>query len=333
MSHAAALELLREAMAATRADELSRARELLHEATRLDPRNETAWSWLAVVAENSLEATTALERVVALNPHNEKARTSLRHHRLQAGIAAVRSKDIATARRLLRVVVAEEPGNEQGWVWLASVCDTPQEAISHLQRALTINPKNTAARKGIEYFQNKIQKNSGPGDSSMTSGVMRVMSPNASGRFSMPERTPHPTPAPGVDVTTPAPARTILVIDASRTNRKLVGLTVALDGFRVIEAGDAAEAGDRVRENGIPDLIIVDDHLPDMDGYEFCSFLRQSPETSRVPVIMWAGKDGLFDKFRGRVAGIDVFLPKPLNPESLLQAVRAYCPAESGVTV
>ena len=59
------LELLREAMAALRAQDKPRTRQLLQEATRLDPKIETAWQWLAGVAETPREDMHALERVLA----------------------------------------------------------------------------------------------------------------------------------------------------------------------------------------------------------------------------------------------------------------------------
>jgi twitching motility two-component system response regulator PilG len=156
----------------------------------------------------------------------------------------------------------------------------------------------------------------------------RTPAGTGSGAFVVTDRGPGAEPA-----VRPAGPRTVLVIDPSRTVRKLVALALAMDGYRVVEAGDATDATDRIRESGVPDLILVDEALPGMDGYEFCNHLRQSPETRRVPVVMWTGRDGLFDKLRGRVAGIDAFLPKPLHPDAVVQAVRSFCPAEPAEAV
>ena len=77
MTKTSPLELLREAMSAVRAQDRPRTRTLLLEATRLDPRNETAWQWLAGVAESPQESMNALEKVLAINPANEKAKAAL----------------------------------------------------------------------------------------------------------------------------------------------------------------------------------------------------------------------------------------------------------------
>ena len=309
MSQLAALDLLREAMTAARANNPGRTRELLIEVTRLDAANETAWQWLAGVAESPLEATAALEQVLLLNPKNEKARTALRPVRLQAAIAAAKGKDILTARRLLRTVVADDPNSEQGWFWLASVCDSPFEALSHLQRVLQLNPGNTAAKKGIDYYNNKLSR---------LSGTVPVAGNTRPGDPAVPLAMP----------ATPPPPRTLLIVDASRTIRKLVAMATAGDGFTVIEAADAEEAVERLHEHGTPDLVLADSAMTGMDGYEFCKVMRQTTAPKRVPFILFTAKDSLFDKLRGKMVGVDGELPKPFDPDDLLIAIRACCPVE-----
>jgi CheY-like chemotaxis protein len=338
MSNPAAVELLRQAMAAVRADDLPRTRQLLQEATQLDPRNETAWAWLAGVAETPLEATHALEKVVALNPQNDKAKAALKQYRLSAGIAAARAKDIPTARRLLRAVVADDPNTEQGWIWLASVTDSPYEAMAHLNRALAINPNNTAAKKGLEYYQNKLAKAASSSSGITTSGVVQAVA-NESGALPTPPRPARPPQSDSSATKLPTraslsgpAAKKVLVIDASRTNRKLIGLTLAGDGYRLVEAADSSEAADRIREEGPPDLVVLDAHVPGMDVYGFCQLVRQSPETQHVGLVLIAGNEGLLDQLRGSASGVDVYLSKPFQPEALLQAARALVRPEPAGT-
>ncbi|MBA4191088.1 MAG: hypothetical protein C0467_24145 [Planctomycetaceae bacterium] len=129
-----------------------------------------------------------------------------------------------------------------------------------------------------------------------------------------------------------APAKptlgTVLVVDDSRTIRKLVSMTMTGAGFEVVEAEDGSSALDRIREIGVPHLILLDVAMPGMDGYEVCRLVRRNPDTQKVPVIMLTGKDGFFDKIRGRLAGTNAYLSKPLQPDALLQAVRKHCPAD-----
>jgi len=329
MSVATTLDVLREAMAAIRENDLPRTRELLHEATLQDPRSETAWLWLANVAETPLEAAVALEKVTTLNPHNEKARAALREIRLPAGIAAAKAQDVVTARRLLRAVVGDDPNCEQGWFWLASATESPHDALSHLQKVLALNPNNSAAHKGVDYFQGKIAKLSGVVTNPQRSAVIQnpttrtpVADPfdspsQSSGRFGMPTRE--------------LPTLIVLAIDVSRINRKLIGLTLAAEGFQLVEASDAMEAADRIREDGAPDLIVLDGVNPSMETSEFCQILRENPSTSEVPLILLGGKEGLIEQVRAASCGINLFLPKPLQPESLVRAARHLVRSQSSI--
>ena len=305
MTEPTALELFRQAMAAARANDKPRTRLLLLDATRLDPANETAWQWLAGVAETPLEAVGAWEKVLALSPSSDRAKAGIRPVRLQAGIAAAKAKDVPTARRLLRAVVADDPANEHGWLWLASVCDSPREAMAHLKRVLGINPQNKAAKKGVEYYEAKLAKptaDGGPGSGTRTAGPPTdVMTPPAAATLAAREPV----------------ARKLLAIDASRTNRKLVGLTLADAGYVLLEAEDAAEAIDRIRDDGVPDLIVIDAKMAGMDVYEFCKLLRQHPDTRKLPVVLMTGVDSIVDKLRGKMAGVTVVVLKPLVPETL----------------
>lgn len=312
-----ALELFRLAMAAARSNDKPKTRVLLAEAVKLDPTNEPAWAWLAGVTESPSEAVAAWERVLVLNPNNDKAKAGIRPVRLQAGINAAKDKDIPAALRLLRAVVADDPDNEHGWLWLASVCDSPQEAMSHLQRVLVLNPENKSARKGVDYYEAKLAK-AGTGVVPV-SGVHRAGGP--------PANVATPTPPP-VAAPQDVPPRKLLAIDASRTNRKLVGLAVG-GGYTLIEAEDAAEAIDRIRDDGVPDVVVADAKMRGMDAYEFCKLLRQHPDTKKLPVILLTGVDSIVDKLRGKMAGITATVFKPIHPETLAAAVRACCPADA----
>jgi twitching motility two-component system response regulator PilG len=326
MASPSSTNLLRQALASARTNDRAGTRELLQEVTRLDPRNESAWQWLATLADTPVEAVAALERVVALNPKNDKAKATLRKIRLDAGVAAARAKDIPTARRLLRATVADDPNAEAGWFWLAAVCDSPSEAISHLNRVLVLNPGNAAARKGIEYYQSKIQR-SGVSATACTSGIISaadsVRAQDPSGAM----RRPGVGSSSGFAV--PAgPPRTLLVVDESRTTRKLIAMAASADGMKVSEATDAADAAGRILEDGAPDLILVDAALPGTDGYELCKLIRANPATRQVPIVLMTAKDGVRDKLRGAVAGFSASVAKPIDPDELMRTVRSCLSAD-----
>ena len=86
MSQANPLTLLRDGIAAAKAGDKGRTRQLLRQATQLDPRNELAWLWLAGVAESPQDALNCLHRVLAINPANGRARDGLKSVRLQAAV-------------------------------------------------------------------------------------------------------------------------------------------------------------------------------------------------------------------------------------------------------
>jgi len=325
MTQLSAVELFRHAMAAARAGDKAKTRELLRQAVEIDPHSETTWQWLAGVMDDPLEATLAWEKVLALNPKNDKARTAIRPIRLQAGINAAKAKDIPTARRLLRMVVADEPKNEHGWLWLASVSESPREAKAHLERVLQINPNSKAAKKGIAYYEAKIAKL----DAGLpTSGVV---SQSEVARIGKPAPDTVKVVEPGAatrQIVTRPPRETplrALVVDGSRTYRKLLGMTLALEDFELLEAEDADEAIDRIREEGVPDLILIDGKISGLDAFEFCKLLRQHPETEVVPVMLLNGPASSIDKFRSANAGINAILKKPIHPETLLDTARQVC--------
>jgi len=117
--------------------------------------------------------------------------------------------------------------------------------------------------------------------------------------------------------------KTILVVDDSATVRKLISGKLEKSGHRVISACDGVEAMERLNEQ-VPDLVLLDITMPRMDGYEVCKNIRSHPTCSGVPVVMISGKDGFFDKVRGRMAGTTGYVTKPFGPETLMKALETY---------
>src|SRR5215218_9382968 len=77
---------------------------------------------------------------------------------LQMGIKAAQAKRKPEAYQLLSQVVRRDPRNEQGWLWLAAVAPTPQEAMDAFGRVLAINPANEQARVGQRWAQGRLEK-------------------------------------------------------------------------------------------------------------------------------------------------------------------------------
>ncbi len=117
--------------------------------------------------------------------------------------------------------------------------------------------------------------------------------------------------------------KTILVVDDSATVRKLISGKLEKSGHNVVCASDGVEALEYMAAD-IPDLVLLDITMPRMDGYEVCKQIRANPASSHVPVVMISGKDGFFDKVRGRMAGTTGYVTKPFGPETLMRALETY---------
>ena len=115
----------------------------------------------------------------------------------------------------------------------------------------------------------------------------------------------------------------ILVVDDSPTVRKLIAGKLEKCGHEVYCAADGIEAIEQL-DTVIPDLVLLDITMPRMDGYQVCKVIRGRESTKDIPVVMISGKDGFFDKVRGRMAGTTGYITKPFGPETLMKAVETY---------
>jgi twitching motility two-component system response regulator PilG len=115
----------------------------------------------------------------------------------------------------------------------------------------------------------------------------------------------------------------VLVVDDSPTVRKIVQLTLQREQIRVVTAGDGLSALAAVADEQ-PDLILLDIMLPRMDGYNICQVVRKNMAYRDMPIIMLSGKDGLFDKMRGKFAGSTEYITKPFDSAELVQTVKRH---------
>lgn len=122
----------------------------------------------------------------------------------------------------------------------------------------------------------------------------------------------------------------VLVIDDSPTIRRSAEIVLERAGIEVDLAEDGFAALSRISDMR-PDLILLDVVMPRLDGYQTCSLLRRNAAFASVPVVMLSGRDSVFDRVRGRLAGSDLYLTKPFTPEALLAAVHAHLPAEQAI--
>lgn len=118
----------------------------------------------------------------------------------------------------------------------------------------------------------------------------------------------------------------VLVVDDSPTIRKIVEVTLRREGIRVLGVGDGLSALAAVADQQ-PAVVLLDITLPGMDGYQICQVLKQRPNSRHIPVVMLSGRDGFFDRVRGKLAGSTQYVTKPFDPAELVKAVGKYVAA------
>lgn len=113
--------------------------------------------------------------------------------------------------------------------------------------------------------------------------------------------------------------RRILVVDDEERMVRFIRLNLEHDGFQVVAANRGGPVLNLLRTE-LPDLVILDVMMPDMNGFEV---LRRIREVSTVPVIMLTAKNEEEDRVRGLEMGADDYITKPFSPRELVSRVRA----------
>lgn len=113
----------------------------------------------------------------------------------------------------------------------------------------------------------------------------------------------------------------VLVVDDEADVRALVRLTLESDGHDVSEAVDGADAL-RALEGPVPDVVVLDVGMPEVDGWGVLARLKASDSLSGVPVIMLTAVSGEMDRIRGGIEGAVRYVTKPFGPDALRAAVN-----------
>jgi len=114
----------------------------------------------------------------------------------------------------------------------------------------------------------------------------------------------------------------ILIVDDVATNRIVLKVKLMAACYEVLQASSGAEAIACARLEQ-PDLILLDQTMPDMDGVAVCKKLKEDPETARIPVIIITAGNDNTSKINALRAGADEFMNKPLDELCLLARVRS----------
>jgi CheY-like chemotaxis protein len=115
----------------------------------------------------------------------------------------------------------------------------------------------------------------------------------------------------------------ILVVEDNEANQLLACSVLEREGFRVVVAGNAKEAMERLSTQK-PDLILMDVQLPGEDGLGLARRLKADPRTSTIPIVALTAHAMVGDKEEALAAGCAGYIPKPINTRTFGGQVRQY---------
>ncbi|NUO87448.1 MAG: response regulator [Cupriavidus sp.] len=120
----------------------------------------------------------------------------------------------------------------------------------------------------------------------------------------------------------------ILVVDDSPSLRRMIGACLRAGGFDVTEAADGDQAH-ALALAGNFGMLVTDQVMPGTDGLTLIRSLRATPRYARMPILMLTTEQDGSIREQARAAGASGFLPKPFDPDGLMQAVAALLEAAS----
>jgi twitching motility two-component system response regulator PilG len=283
------------------------------------------------------------------------------HDFLADALAAARAGQRAEARSLLWKALRTDPRRSAGWLLLASVVDTLEDVQTCLHQVLYLEPGNTLARGWLDRVESWPDPSTAPPPPAWpepaspaaaappppAATVAMRIEPRRAQLLTLPERqtepSPQPNPVPTAAVASPAvspPAATatnqptpsapaakprprILVVDDSATVRRIVAIALERLGCEVATAENGLEALARISQEEFH-LLLLDIGLPNLDGYQVAKVLRSTAKGRELPIVMLSGRDGIFDKVRGRLAGAAEYLTKPVDASTLRAALSRH---------
>jgi twitching motility two-component system response regulator PilH len=119
------------------------------------------------------------------------------------------------------------------------------------------------------------------------------------------------------------PSKTILLVDDSPTEMRIMQTALQGKGYNLVAAVDGEEALQKVLTQH-PDLVLLDIILPKKNGFQVCRQIKTAAETKDIKIIMVSSKSQDTDRFWGLKQGADEYITKPFTSEELLASVKKY---------
>lgn len=119
-------------------------------------------------------------------------------------------------------------------------------------------------------------------------------------------------------------ARNILVVEDNDMNMQLVEFLLEEGGYHIVKATSGEEALAMTRDGGAPDLILMDIHLPGMDGLSVVRAFKSDERTARIPILALTAHAMRGDKDRFLEAGCDGYISKPIDVKTFIASIERY---------
>jgi two-component system alkaline phosphatase synthesis response regulator PhoP len=127
-------------------------------------------------------------------------------------------------------------------------------------------------------------------------------------------------------------AQKILLVDDEVDILEFISYNLEKDGYKVYTAQNGIEAI-KVAEKKVPDLIILDVMMPEMDGIAACEEIRKIPALQNTVIAFLTARSEDYSQIAGFEAGADDYITKPIRPKVLISRVKALLKRKSGMTV
>ncbi len=114
----------------------------------------------------------------------------------------------------------------------------------------------------------------------------------------------------------------VLIVDDIPENIDI--LRGVLDETYELKAATSGEVAVRIAQQALPDLILLDIMMPDMDGFRVCGLLKEDPRTSKIPIIFVTALDDQVDESKGFDLGAVDYIAKPVNPDIVRARVKTH---------
>ncbi|MEA5532593.1 response regulator [Crocosphaera sp. XPORK-15E] len=120
----------------------------------------------------------------------------------------------------------------------------------------------------------------------------------------------------------------VACIDDSRTVQRHIQKTLEFAGYKTLSLTDPTLCLTTLGRYQ-PVLILMDINMPQINGYELCQILQKSSKLREIPIIMLTGREGIIDRVRAKLIGVDHYLTKPCDPKELIEVIQSLAPQKS----